>query len=416
MRGTSSVPVFCGIDWAEDHYDVALVDDAGAVLARKRISDDSFGYQVLLGLLGEHGDHQDDPIPVAIETPRGLLVACLRRTGRKIYAINPLSVARYRERHSVARAKSDRVDAELLANILRTDRNAHRPLPADSELAQAIGVLARAQQDAVWNRQHIANQLRSLLREYYPAFIEAFQDCRPHGLAHPDARAVLAIAPTPTQAARLTRPQLAAALKRAGRQRGIAAATIRLQAIFRRTSLHQLPLVEQAMGHQSLALLMQLNAAAQAEHELAEATRVAFQQHRDSVIFTSFPGLGELPSARLLAEIGDDRTRFSDARGLKAYAGAAPVTRASGKKLVVLHRTVKNNRLAATGYLWTFAAIRLSTGARAHYNRRRLAGDRLLLRNATCFNRFLGCLYYCLQTSQTYSETVAFPVAIAVAA
>src|SRR5438067_8647499 len=137
MRGTSSVPVFCGIDWAEDHYDVAVVDDAGAVLARKRISDDSFGYQVLLGLLGEHGDRQDDPIPVAIETPRGLLVAYLRRTGRKIYAINPLSVARYRERHSVARAKSDRMDAELLANILRTDRNAHRPLPADSELAQA---------------------------------------------------------------------------------------------------------------------------------------------------------------------------------------------------------------------------------------------------------------------------------------
>src|SRR6266568_6417460 len=94
MRGTSSVPVFCGIDWAEDHYDVALVDDAGAVLARKRIPDDSFGYQLLLELLAEHGDNQDDLTPVAIETPRGLLVACLRRTGRKIYAINPLSVAR----------------------------------------------------------------------------------------------------------------------------------------------------------------------------------------------------------------------------------------------------------------------------------------------------------------------------------
>ena len=409
------MPVFCGIDWAEAHYDVALVDDAGAVLARKRISDDSVGYQVLVGLLGEHGDRQDDPIPVAIETPRGLLVACLRRTGRQIYAINPLSVARYRERHSVARAKSDRVDAELLANILRTDRHAHRPLPADSELAQAIGVLARAQQDAVWNRQHIANQLRSLLREYYTAFLEAFQDRRPHGLAHPDARAVLAIAPTPTQAARLTRPQLAATLKRAGRQRGIAAACIRLQTLFR-SQLHQLPLVEQAMGHQALALLVQLNAAAQAEHELAEATRVAFQQHRDAVIFTSFPGLGELPSARLLAEIGDDRTRFADGRGLKAYAGAAPVTRASGKKLVVLHRTVKNNRLAAVGYLWTSAAIRLSTGARAHYNRRRLAGDRHAAAQRNLFNRFLGCLYYCLQTGQTYSETVAFPVPNAVAA
>ena len=179
-----------------------------------------------------------------------------------IYAINPLAVARYRERHSLARAKSDRVDAELLANILRTHRTAHRPLPADSELAQAIAVLARAQQDAVWNRQHVANQLRSLLREYYPAFLEAFQDRRPGGLAHPDARAVLAIAPTPTHAARLTRPQLKVALKRAGRQLGITAASIRLQAIFRRTWLQQPALVEQAMGRQALALLVQLEAAA----------------------------------------------------------------------------------------------------------------------------------------------------------
>jgi transposase len=321
------VPVFCGIDWAEDHYDVALVDQAGVVLTQRRIDDDAIGYQLLLALLAEHGDDQVEPISVAIETPRGLVVACLRRTGRQVYAINPLSVARYRERHSVARTKSDRVDAQLLANILRTDRAAHRPLPADSELAQAVAVLARAQQDAVWNRQQVANQLRSLLREYYPAFVEAFQGRRPGGLAHPDACAVLAIAPTPTQAARLTRPQLQAALRRAGRQRGIRAASVRLQAIFRRTWLHQLSMVEAAMGRQALALLKQLEAAAQAADDLAEATRLVFQQHPQMAIFTSFPGLGELPAARLLAEIGDDSTRFADARGLKAYAGAAPVTR-----------------------------------------------------------------------------------------
>src|SRR3984893_2925802 len=273
------VQVFCGIDWAEDHYDVALVDQAGVVLTERRIDDDVTGYQLLLALLAEHGDDQVEPIPVAIETPRGLVVACLRRTGRQVYAINSLSVERYLERHSVSETNSDRVDAQFLANILRTDRAAHRPLPADSELAQAIAVLARAQQDAVWNRQQVANQLRSLLREYYPAFIEAFQGRRPGGLAHPDACAVLAIAPTPAQAARLTRPQLNSALRRAGRQRGIAATCTRLQAIFRRTWLHQLPLVEQAMGRQALALLKQLEAAAQAEDELAEAARVVFQQH-----------------------------------------------------------------------------------------------------------------------------------------
>ena len=141
--------VYCGIDWAEDHHDIALADRDGKLLARRRISDDAAGVAQLLALLAEHGDSPEDPIPVAIETPRGLLVACLRATGRPVYPINPMSVARYRDRHSVAGRKSDHGDSFVLAGVLRTDMHAHRPLPADTELAQAIAVLARAQQDAV---------------------------------------------------------------------------------------------------------------------------------------------------------------------------------------------------------------------------------------------------------------------------
>jgi len=144
--------VYCGIDWAEDHHDIALADRAGQLLARRRISDDAAGLAQLLALLAEHGDAAQDPIPVAIETPRGLLVACLRATGRRVYPVNPMAVARYRDRHSIAGRKSDHGDAVVLANVLRTDLHAHRPLPDDSELAQAIAVLARAQQDAVWAR------------------------------------------------------------------------------------------------------------------------------------------------------------------------------------------------------------------------------------------------------------------------
>jgi transposase len=203
---------------------------------------------------------------------------------------------------------------------------------------------------------------------------------------------------------------------RAGRQRAIAQTSARLQATFRRTRLHQLPLVEQALGQQARALLKQLEATASAAEDLAEVTRQAFRQHPDAAILAGFPGLGELPAARLLAEIGDDRARFADARGLKAYAGAAPITRASGKKLLVLHRTVKNRRLAAVGYLWTFAALRLSPGARAHYDRRRLAGDRHAAAQRQLFNRFLGCLHRCLQTRQPYAEAIAFPARAALAA
>ncbi|MFJ6426642.1 IS110 family transposase, partial [Streptomyces hydrogenans] len=142
--------VTCGINWAEDHHDIAVVDADARLLGKLRIDDDAAGFQDLMRLLAEHGDSPEDPIPIAIETSRGLLVACLRASGRRVCAINPMAVARYRDRHTVSRKKSDHQDAVVLANILRTDAGLHRPLPEDSDLVRAIAVLARAQQDAVW--------------------------------------------------------------------------------------------------------------------------------------------------------------------------------------------------------------------------------------------------------------------------
>lgn len=144
--------VFCGIDWATDHHHIALLDETGGLLDKLRIEDSPAGLTQLLELLERHGDSPHSPIPVAIETAHGLLVACLRATGRPIYVINPLTAARYRDRYALSRKKSDHLDAKVLANILRTDRAEHPPLSADSELAQAIAGLARAQQDAVWDR------------------------------------------------------------------------------------------------------------------------------------------------------------------------------------------------------------------------------------------------------------------------
>ena len=367
--------VFCGIDWAEDHHDIALADAGGGLLARRRISDDAAGLAALLDLLAEHGDSAEDPVPVAIETPRGLLVACLRATGRKVYPINPMAVARYRDRHSVAGRKSDHGDAVVLANVLRTDAHAHRPLPADTELTQAIAVLARAQQDAVWDRTTAHNRLRSHLREYYPAFLAAFADLK-GGITRPEARTVLAAAPDPAAAAKLTGAQLKALLKKAGRSRGIDAEAQRLREAFRAPQMRQLPLVEQAMGRQALALLRQLDAACTSADQLEHDAVESFNQHPDAEIITSFPGLGPLTGARVLAEIGDDRSRFADAKGLKAYAGAAPITRASGKTRSVTFRRIKNNRLAAAGDIWAFSALTASPGARNHYDKRKTDGDR----------------------------------------
>jgi len=408
--------LFCGIDWATDHHDVAVVDSGGQVVARGRVDNDAAGFAQLLMMLAEAGDTREHPIPVGIETDRGLWVAALRETGRVIYPINPLAASRYRARYAVSGAKSDATDAVLLANIVRTDAAAHRPLPGDTELAQAIRVLARAQQDAVWARQQIANQIRDLLKDFYPAALVAFAELPTGGLARADARAVLAAAPTPAQAATLTPARLRRLLVRAGRRRDLDRDVERLRAVFADTYLHQPPMVENAMGIQLATLLRQLEAACAAADELTQAAIAHFERHPDAAIITSFPGLGNLTGARVLAEIGDDRNRFADARGLKAFAGSAPITRASGKKTVVTHRHIKNRRLTAVGSIWAVAALRGSPGARRHFDARRAAGDWNRQAQRHLFNKFLGQLHHCLQTGQHYNEHQAFPPPLTLAA
>ena len=225
----------------------------------------------------------------------------------------------------------------------------------------------------------------------------------------PEARVILAAAPTPADAAVLTVPQLRALLKTAGRRNRIDAEAQRLHEAFRAPQMRQLPLVEAAMGRQALALLGQLDAACAAAADLERAVTESFNLHPDAGIITSFPGLGPLTGARVLAEIGDDRSRFQDAKGLKAYAGAAPITRASGKTRSVTRRHIKNNRLNAVGYTWAFSALTASPGARAHYDRRKDAGDRHAAAQRNLFGRLLGCLHHCLTTGREYDEATAFP-------
>jgi transposase len=398
--------IWCGIDWAEHHHDVALVDDDGNLVAKRRIGDDAAGFAMLLGLLAEHGATSDgeQATPIAIETASGLLPAALLAAGFTVYAINPLAASRYRDRYSVSRAKSDAGDAFVLANILRTDRSAHRPIPNDSELVRAVRVLARAQQDAVWERQQTQNKLRSLLREYYPSALATFAD-----LAAPVAREVLLLAPTPAHAARLRRTSLTAALSRAGRQRGIQAEVERIHAGLRAEQLHQPPRVEQAMGEQAVACLRSLSTAAKNAEQLQTAMTAHFDEHPDANLITSLPGLGPVLGARILGELGDDRARFADAKSVKAFAGTAPVTRASGTKRVVSMRVVRNKRLGQAGYLWAFSLLRQSPGARAHYDRRREHGDShpAALRNLS--SRYIGILFHCLQQRISYDEQKAFP-------
>jgi len=406
--------IFCGIDWAERHHDVAVVDQTGRLLGRRRISDDLAGFGDLTALLVEHAGEQGEQVtgvPVAIETDRGLLVAALRAVGHPVYAINPKAVDRYRDRHAVSGAKSDPADALVLAHLLRTDRHAHRPLPADTEQAQVVRVLARAHQDAIWARRQDANRLRSLLREFFPAALTAFPD-----LTTRTALTVLAAAPTPAAAAALTRANLTGLLHAAGRGTRPADAA-RLADIFAAADqLRQSTEVETAMGAAARAIVRTLAAANQSVHELELALADHFEQHPDAEILDSLPGLGLVLGARVLGEYGDDPTRWPDAASRRNYAGTAPITRASGRSRIVLARHIRNKRLADACYLWAFTALTKSPGARAYYDTRRAAGDTHNAALRRLASKLLGQLHHCLTHRQPYDEHHAWPPATPAAA
>src|ERR1700749_1994250 len=207
--------LFVGDDWAEDHHDIEIVDETGRRLVHQRLPEGVAGIAGLHALIADHldSDAEPDQVVVGIETDRGPWVQALLAAGYVVYAINPLQASRYRERHGSSGAKSDPGDAHVLAELVRLDRAHHRPVAGDSAIAEHVKVVARAHQSMIWSRQRQTNTLRSMLREYYPAALVAFDD-----LAGRDALAVLALAPTPAEGRRLRVARVAKALRAAGRQ------------------------------------------------------------------------------------------------------------------------------------------------------------------------------------------------------
>jgi transposase len=301
----------CGVDWAEAHRDIALVDMDGAVVARSRIDAGASGFNDLLALIAEHGGSAEHT-PIALETDKNLLVVALAEAGFTLYPINPRAVARYRERYGQAGGKSDPGDAAVLAHILRTDRHLHRPLPGVSEQGRAIKTLARQHQEAIWALQQTINRLRSVLLEFYPQALQAFPN-----LTHKAAVTVLAAVPTPAAGQKLTRSRLVTLLRRAGRGNHPALVE-QILADLRTPALRQSARIEDAYGNTVGGLIRIVVAQQQAVDQLATELGHQFDTHPQAVILRSVPGLGPILAARVLGEIGDDPTRFTDPNGLRA--------------------------------------------------------------------------------------------------
>jgi transposase len=397
--------IFVGIDWSERHHDVCVLDPDGAQLASARVPDGMEGVMRLHEALADHAEEPEEVI-IGIETDRGLLVGALVAAGYEVIAVDPMSVDRYRDRHRTSGAKSDATDARVLADLVRTDRHQHRPVAGDSELAETINLLARTHQSFVWERRRHASRLRSTLREFYPQAIEVFGT----KLSSPDAVAVLTVAPTPELGRRLSLSKLAAVLRRAGRSRRVEAKAEEIQRALRSKQLGAPESLERTYGVIVTSLVGLIAGLNEQIERLETQLEGAFEQHPDAEILRSLPGLGIVLGARVLGEFGDDPTRYVDARARRNYAGTSPITKASGKGKVVLARFARNRRLADACYLWAFASLTASPGARAYYDAQRARGKTHSRALRALANRLVGILHGCLKDREPYREETGWGV------
>jgi len=410
--------LFVGDDWAEDHHDIEVVDETGRRLARARVPEGITGITRLHELIAEHlGEEAVDPdtgqvagqVVVGIETDRGSWVAALVAAGYQVFAINPMSAARYRERHSTSGAKSDAGDAHVLAEIVRLDRAHHRRVAGDTPGVEGLKLVARTHQSLIWDRTRQLLRLRSALREFFPAALAAFTAAG-LDLTDPDALELLGRAPDPDRAGWLSRPAITAALNR-GRRRDVDAKAEKIQTVLRAPELRQPEPVQRAYAAIVVAQARLIAALSAQIAELQAVVAEGFGQHPAAETYLSQPGLGPVLAARVLAEFGDDPTRYADARARKNYAGTSPITRASGKRTLVLARYARNRRLGDADHQWAFCALTSSPGARAYYDRLRARGTGHHAALRQLGNRLVGILHGCLKTNTPYTETTAWPTA-----
>jgi transposase/transposase IS116/IS110/IS902 family protein len=401
--------LYIGDDWAEGHHDVVVQDDAGKTVARRRLAEGADGiarfHELVASCWGEDTEPDPAQVVVVIETSRGPWVKALAAAGYRVYPVNPKQAARHKEAVANSGKKDDFFDAGCLADMGRTRRHQMRELAADTDIAEAVKIAARAHQKLVWERTRHLLRMRSALREYFPAALEAYADLT---LTGKDTLELLAKAPGPESAARLTVSQITAALKRAGRRGDLAQRARDIQAALRAPHLAQPDVIAEAYAasvQSGAAVITALNE----QVKIMEAkVSVLFRRHPEAGVYLSQPGIGDITGARILGEFGDAAGRYASAKARKNYSGTSPLTVQSGKKKTVHARYIRNKHLIDPLHAQALSALSVSPGARAYYDdlrAREIDHDDALRRLA---GRLTGILHGCLKTGHEYDEATAW--------
>jgi transposase len=357
-------PVFVGIDWGNSHHQLCVLDADGRVVDKSKVSHDVAGLFELERRLSRH----QSIVGIAIERSEGLLVEVLQRQGHRLFSVSPKKSARARERYRLAPTKNDAFDAFVLADSLRHEHRHWRPLAAPSPLLAELRALTRDRERLVWNQRDVENQLRAVVLTYHPAVLHLFSS-----LDRDISLAFLRNYSTPAQASRVGPARMKAFTGRHGYS-----GRTQPEVLVERLRANLLAAGEgTTAGKAFTAMLLVDQLELLNRHVRAITTRTAGRlvEHPDAVIFRSFPGMGEVTAAIMLAEMGEDRSRFPTADVLLAETGTAPVTRSSGRSRIVQFRYAANKRMRHAIDWWTFVAVREDEWSREAYQQARARGQ-----------------------------------------
>lgn len=391
---------FAGFDWASDHHDLVVLDRSGKILLELTFADDAAGWADFARRLREGLGQDPSRLAVAVETNNGPAVERLLAMGCAVYPLNPKVAERYRERKSNAGCKDDRLDAFSFADALRTDGQAWRRLKPDDPLTQELRLLCRDEIQLIGQRTALVNQLRAALREYYPGALEAFDDWVSDGpwafvQAFPTPQALVAAGKRRWEkflhAHRLYRPETYAR---------------RLEIFARADQFCGTPPVTRAKSRLALALVAQLRVLEKQLVQYRQSIETLFSQHPDHDLFGSLPGAGPKIAPRLLAELGNDPSRFDTHESLQCYGGSAPVTKQSGKNRWVSFRRACNKNLRATLHHWANKSRPKCAWAQAYYQHKRDHGQSHAAALRCLANRWVKILWKMWQTHTPYDEAL----------
>jgi hypothetical protein len=390
---------YAGIDWADDHHDAVVLDDAGRVVATLHVAHSVAGLRELTSALTQIcGPEAKEQLACFVETSHGLLIAALLEAGFPVYPVNPKTIDR---RRNAAGVKTDQIDAYLLAKTGRSDLADLRRLRPDSPLIQELKALTRDQESLIQTQTRLLNQLTACLKAYYPLALQLF------GKLHQvSTLAFLRAYPTPLDARAASVEAIAALLKQAGHTRASAVARTIHQTL-QQEQLKADAITTRTKARLMLALLAQLQAVMEQIAAYDQEIERLFLTQADSATFASLPRAGKRLAPRLLAEIGDDRTRYADAAALQALAGTAPVLFQSGNYTAVHRRTACVGPLRNAMQQFAWQSTLQEGWAQKYYQRKRMEGKRHSVALRALANVWLRIIY-AIWRDQTLYESARF--------